>query len=113
LFNIDNVLNKYDTISNINSLNFISSVLSLFQISIENSIKTETILAYHLKWSPIDVEEIEYYRYEMHIENLKEILEEKKNAEEGAYKDQHKNMPNTKNFKPPKMPSIGNFKIPK
>lgn len=76
----------------------------------------EAILGYHFHWSPIHIENLEYYRFEMHLENLKEILEEKKNAEESAYKEQNKNMPKTPNataYKPPKMPSIGNFKMPK
>lgn len=73
----------------------------------------ESILGYHFHWGPIEIENLEYYRFEMHLENLKDILEDKKNAEENAYKDQNKKMPkmpNSNSMKPPKLPSIGNFK---
>ena len=65
-----------------------------------------------MHWSPDSIENLEYYRYEIHLENLKEILEEKRKAESGDGTD-HSNahkMPKIPNYKPPKLP---NYKMPK
>jgi len=83
-------------------------------------------LLYHLRLQPSEVEVLPYYEYEYIVQNLIDILKEKKEAEEGAQDMDKQNseasrmMKNAKSMLPsgmgnmasgkmPSMPSVSNF----
>ena len=82
----------------------------------ENFIKIKCALYHHWRLQPSEIESMEYWEFEMTIENLQEFLKEKNEQEKRQQQDQQKNTPNTSKymrqasaFKTPRMP---NFRKP-
>ena len=90
-----------------------SSLFSLFQISLENYFKTITQLLYHLRLQPSEVMVMPYYEYEYILQNLIDILEKKKDAEEGQGEQQKEEqssmMAKSRSMMPSNMPQGGNM----
>lgn len=58
------------------------SMLSLFQIDLENYLKVKFGLMYHLHLPPEDIEKWPYWEYEMHVEMLADVLKKKQQGED-------------------------------
>ncbi|MDA4131703.1 MAG: hypothetical protein OK454_01060 [Thaumarchaeota archaeon] len=65
-----------------------SPLFGMFQIDLDNYIKTKFALMYHLHISPGDIERLPYWEFEMHVDTLLDILKKKKEAEDNAAKEQ-------------------------
>lgn len=57
------------------------SMLSLFQIDLDNYLKVKFGLMYHLHLPPEDIEKWPYWEYEMHVEMLADVLKKKQQGE--------------------------------
>ena len=87
-----------------------SSLFSLFQISLQNFFKIETQLLYHLRLQPSEISQMPYYELEYILENLIDILEKKKEAEEGNDEEMQERkssmMSDAKRMMPGGMPNV-------
>lgn len=63
------------------------SMLSLFQIDLENYLKVKFGLMYHLHLPPSDIESWPYWEYEMHVEQLADVLKKKQQGEDKQAKE--------------------------
>lgn len=81
-----------------------------------NLFKAKFALYYHLRLQPSEIENMPFYEFEYTLENLKDFLKEKNEAEKGQSDQMNKNMPDMSKFKAPKMPStpkMPNIKMPR
>jgi hypothetical protein len=65
----------------------ISPLFGMFQVDLDNFIKTKFALMYHLHIPPGEIEHFPYYEFEMHVDTLIDILKKKKEAEDAAAKE--------------------------
>lgn len=63
------------------------SMLSLFQVDIENLVNVQFGLMYHLRVSPSEVNNWPYWEYEIYVERLAEVLKKKQQAEDKQGKE--------------------------
>ena len=86
----------------------------MFAVNVENLIKVKCALYHHWRLQPSELEGMEYWEFEMTVENLQEFLKEKNESERKQQQEHDKSMPNTgammRNYKVPKVP---NFRSPK
>lgn len=80
-----------------------------------NLFKAKFALYYHLRLQPSEIEQFPFYEFEYTLENLKDFLKEKNDAEKGQYDQMNKNMPSNQFKQPsmPKTPKMPNIKMPK
>jgi len=57
------------------------SMLSMFQVDLENYLKVKFGLMYHLHLPPEDIDRWPYWEYETHVEMLADVLKKKAAAE--------------------------------
>lgn len=64
---------------------------------------------------PSEIENMPFYEFEITLENLKDFIKEKNDAEKGQHDSANKNMPDMSKFKSPSMssPKMPSFKMPK
>lgn len=65
------------------------SLLSLFQVDLENFLKIKFGLMYHLHLQPDQCENWPFWEFEMHVEQLAEVLKKKQDAEKGQGDSMH------------------------
>ena len=88
------------------------SVLDLYKIDLLNHRKARLALYYHLHMQPSEIDNMAYYDFEDLLYDLSELLKEKNEAEKKSYESQKDSskMPNYKQPKAPKMPTMPRFK---
>lgn len=91
----------------------------MFQISLRNYFKVKSYLYHHYRTQPSEIESLPFYEYEYLVEDLKEMLDEKRAQEERAQSGQQESplmsqaMSDMKRMaKPPAMPSASSIKFP-
>lgn len=70
------------------------SMLSMFQVDVENYLKVKFGLMYHLHLPPGDIDLWPYWEYEMHVEMLADVLKKKAAAEKGQSGDMNQSQMN-------------------
>ena len=83
----------------------------MFQISIRSFLKVKVYIYHHLRLQPSEVESLPFYEYEFLVEDLKQMLEDRRREESGGRDDASvgKAMSDAKRYMPsmsaPKMPA--------
>lgn len=85
----------------------------MFKVNLENLIKIKCALYHHWRLQPSEIENMEYWEFELSVENLQEFLKEKNDQEKKQQQEQQKNTPNAgkymkqaSSFKTPRTPNI-------
>lgn len=87
----------------------------MFQISIRSFLKVKVYIYHHLRIQPSEVEKLPYYEYEYLVEDLKQMLEDRRREEAGqsgdasvskAMADAKRAMPSAPKMPSPKFPSV-------
>lgn len=59
----------------------------MFQISIRNFLKVKAYIYHHLRIQPSEVENLPFYEYEYLVDDLKQMLEDRRAQESGGQED--------------------------
>ena len=90
---------------------------SLFQVDLRDLGKVFTRLYFHIYQPRSELLEMDFWEFENTIEDVKDILDEKRNAEDGNKQDnnqqQQLNKYKTSMPKTPRMPKIPKMTMPK
>lgn len=80
----------------------------MFCVDVRNLIKLKGALYHHYRMQPSEIENFEYWEFELTLEDLQENLKERKDQEKRGSDDQQKNMPNMNKY----TKGMGGFKMP-
>lgn len=100
------------------------SLMSMFQIDLDNYMKIKFAFMYHMHLPGSELELWPYWEYEMHLETLHDVIQKKQQAERKSSKDMESMNPassasslmkqaSSSMPKPPSMPSPSSFKMPR
>lgn len=93
-------------------------LFALFQVDLDNYMKIKFALMYHIQLDPTSIENMPYYEFQMHVEQLADVLKKKQAAEKEGASTQKSYDPHReagKMMSKAKPPSVKtpNFKLPK
>ena len=97
-----------------------SALYSLFQIDVRNLAKNRLFIAKEFKIQPSEIYKLDFFEYEWYLEDINEYQKEKQSqaeAQEKQHQQMQRQMKNPMgsmgNFKPPAMPTMPSFTMPK
>lgn len=85
--NLESLINDREEVQHWEDPETQQSMLSMFQIDLDNYLKVKFGLMYHLHLPPEDIEKWPYWEYEMHVEMLADVLKKKQQGENQQSKE--------------------------